>query len=141
MENKEMRQEILEAVNAGERALSSLKAAQNQLNSARNWGIWDMFGGGFLSDLIKHSRMDDASRYMETAKWDLKIFQKELKDVQLRTELKIESGGFLTFADFFLDGFFADYMMQTKIVEAKEQVEEAIEQVEMLLIQLKTMKE
>lgn len=140
MENYKMKQEIMEAVNAGERALTSLRAAQNQLNSARNWGIWDMFGGGLFTDLIKHSKMEDASRYMEAAKLDLKIFQKELKEVQFYTELKMEIGNFLTFADFFFDGFFADYMMQTKIVETKEQVEEAIEQVEMLLIQLKTIK-
>lgn len=138
MENNGMKQEIMEAISAGERALNSLRAAQNQLNSARNWGVWDMFGGGFISDIIKHSKMSDGSRYLESAKLDLQIFQKELRDVQLRTDIKIEAGSFLVFADFFLDGLFADYMMQTKIVEVKEQVEEAIEQVERLLIQLRT---
>ena len=47
MEIKNMRQEISEAIRAGERALSSLRAAQDKLGSARNWGIFDMLGGGF----------------------------------------------------------------------------------------------
>lgn len=34
--------EIMEAIAAGERALSSLRAAQDSLNSARGWGILDM---------------------------------------------------------------------------------------------------
>ena len=29
------------------RALNSLSAAKENLNSAKNWGLVDMFGGGF----------------------------------------------------------------------------------------------
>ena len=32
-----------EAVNAGRRALNSLQAAQKELESAKNWGLVDMF--------------------------------------------------------------------------------------------------
>ena len=38
--------EIKEAIAAGERALSSLYVAQEKLNSARGWGMFDLFGGG-----------------------------------------------------------------------------------------------
>ena len=40
--------EIDEAIRAGEQALDSLREAKNQLNSARNWGIYDMIGGGLI---------------------------------------------------------------------------------------------
>ena len=37
--------EIREAVEAGERALRSLRDARSSLGSARGWGMVDMFGG------------------------------------------------------------------------------------------------
>ena len=45
--------EKYEAIQAGERALVSLREAQNQLNSAKNWGVVDLLGGGLFTDLIK----------------------------------------------------------------------------------------
>lgn len=120
------KKEIREAIAAGEKALNSLYAAQDKLKSARGWGMIDLFGGGFFTDMVKHSKMDDASRYMEDAKRHLKVFQRELKDVDLSLDLRMEVGGFLSFADFFFDGLVADYLVQSKIESAREQVEDAI---------------
>ena len=122
--------EIQEAIDSGERALVSLRTAQEKLNSARNWGIFDMLGGGLLADLVKHSKMNDASTYLEEAKRDLLVFQKELQDVQETIDLKVDVDGFLTFADFFFDGFIMDYVVQSKIAEARKQIEQAIPLVE-----------
>lgn len=134
---KSERQEIREAVEAGERALFSLQTAREQLNSARNWGIWDLLGGGFFTDLMKHSKLENASRCIEMAKQDLQVFERELRDVTVDGDLKINIGNFLLFADFFFNGLIADYMVQSKIAEAKQQVDEAIERTELLLIQLR----
>lgn len=129
--------EIREAIVAGERALNSLYAAQNKLKSARGWGIFDMMGGGLLSDLMKHSRMNDASGYMEEARRDLEVFKRELADVSTSYNLRMDVDGFLTFADFFFDGLIADYLVQTKISQARGQVEEAIVKVSQILAELK----
>jgi len=137
MTNEIMIREMKEAIEAGERALSSLRMAQNQLNGARNWGIFDMFGGGLFSSMIKHLKMNDASRCMEDAKRNLQIFQRELKDVNVPMNLRMEVGSFLSFADFFFDGFVADYLVQSKIAEAREQVDDAICMVENILRNLK----
>lgn len=137
MNNEMMRREMKEAIDAGERALSSLRMAQEKLNSAGNWGLFDMFGGGLFSTMIKRSKMDDASELMETAKLDLKRFQKELKDVNVPLDMRMEVGSFLSFADFFFDGFVADYLVQSKISDAKEQVSDAIIRVEQILNELK----
>lgn len=139
MSNEVMRREIYEAIEAGERALRSLRTAQEKLNSAKNWGLFDMFGGGFFADIMKHSRMDDSSRYIEAAKNDLQIFQRELRDVRGNWNLSFQTGGFLSFADFFFDGFVADFMMQSRIAEARQQVDEAIHKTESLLRELKNM--
>ena len=128
-EEKEKREARL----AGQRALASLQDARNYLRSARNWGIIDLFGGGGLSGLLKHAKVRDASRSSEQAKADLQVFQRELRDVQSIDGLRIEIGDFLTFADFFFDGFVADYLVQSKIRNAQEQVDRAIDMVSNIL--------
>lgn len=120
MSNEMMRRELLEAISAGERALSSLKSTQEKLNNAGNWGIFDIIGGGMFSTFMKRSKMDEAKNLMESAKLDLKRFQKELKDVNVSWDLSMEVGGFLLFVDFFFDGFVADYLVQSKISDTKK---------------------
>lgn len=137
MTEERRRQEINEAVRAGEKALVSLRAAQSKLVSARNWGIWDILGGGLITSMVKHSRIDDASSYLESARMDLKVFQRELKDISDFSELGIDVGGFLSFADLFLDGIIADWMVQRKIDEAIRQVDNGIMRVESMISSLK----
>lgn len=133
MSNEIYKREIEEAIKAGDRALYSLKRAQEKLNSASSWGVFDIFGGGLLSTVIKRSKMDDAKYLMEEAKNDLKQFQKELGDINVPLDLRMEVGSFLSFADFFFDGFIADYLIQEKIIDAKNQVADAIYEVETIL--------
>ena len=68
----DIEKEKREAIEAGQRALSSLRTAKENLNSAKNWGLVDMFGGGFFSTMLKHSKMDQARQNMEQAKYDLR---------------------------------------------------------------------
>ena len=55
--SEELKKELDEAILAGERALGSLKTAYDNLTSAKNWGIFDMMGGGLIADMVKYSRM------------------------------------------------------------------------------------
>ena len=48
MSNEIMKREMKEAMDAGERALTSLRNAQVKLNSAGNWGLFDMFGASCI---------------------------------------------------------------------------------------------
>lgn len=132
----DLEKEKREAINAGYLALRSLLEAQKSLNSAKNFGIWDMLGGSFLSTMAKHSKMDQAKQYMEQAKYDLKKFSKELNDVNIIYHLDIETNDFLSFADWFFDGFVVDWMVQDRINKASYQVEEAIRRVENIIRQL-----
>lgn len=125
-----------EAMEAGNRALHSLREAQTNLDSARNWGLWDMFGGGTITSLIKSSRMDRAKQNMEQAKYDLRSFSKELNDVSMVINLDIETGDFLSFADWFFDNFFVDWMVQDRINKARDQVRDAIWKVENVMREL-----
>ena len=129
MEKKDMRKEIAEAVTAADRALQSLEEAGMYLSKAAGWGVWDLLGGGMFGTFMKHSRMDDASRAMEAAKSHLRRLKRELLDVELPSEFKLEAGDFLAFADYFFDGIIADWMVQTRIKDAEAQVEEAKQRV------------
>ena len=124
-----------EAIDAGERALDSLYGVRKELESAGNWGSLDMFGGGMFTTFVKHSKMNDAQRYMERAKRDLAAFSRELADVS--ETLNINTGDFLSFADYFFDGFLADMMVQSRIHDAQRQVDDAIYRVESILSRLR----
>ena len=128
----DIEKEKREAIEAGRRALNSLSAAKENLNSAKNWGLVDMFGGGFFSTMLKHSKMDQA-------KYDLRNFSRELNDVNMACDLHIDTGAFLSFADYFFDGFVVDWMVQDRINTAKRQVEEAIRRTESIVNQLQRM--
>ena len=134
MTNMDREKEIREARAAGVKALNTLRRAQGYLNSARNWGIYDMLGGGLISSLVKHSKMDDAARCVREAQRDLRAFSRELGDVNLPG---VEIGDFTRFADVFLDSFIADIMAQRRINEAREQVDRACRRVEDILRRLR----
>lgn len=129
--------EIQEAVRVGERALTSLREAERQLNSAGNWGLVDIFGGNTISGLMKHMKVNNASRCVDDARRDLAAFRNELGDIRDIENLNIDMDGFLTFADFFFDGFVADIFVQSKIRKGRQQVREAIRRVEDILNQLR----
>ena len=126
------RQEISEAIAAADNALSHLNAARDCLRSAGNWGIMDIMGGGFFSTLMKHSKMDGAAAELEGARAALQSFAKELQDVNEVLNVDIQTGDFLSFADYFFDGVIADWMMQKRINDAKAQIEEASRRVSVI---------
>lgn len=128
--------EIKEAVNAGRNAYDALLEMEKALDSAKGWGVWDLLGGGFFSDLMKHSHIDEANRLSYNVKHHLKVFQKELSDVNEFTDININISSFAKFADFFFDGLFADWFVQSKINESLSNVENAIWQVKGILEKL-----
>ena len=133
----DVQREKQEAYEAGRRALTSLRNAERELNSAKNWGFVDLLGGGLFTNLMKHSKMGNAQQYMEQAKYDLRNFSRELQDVNMCCNLNLDVGRFLTFADWFFDGIVADWLVQDRINQARNQVADAIRQIEAILPQLR----
>ena len=125
-----------EAIAAGERALDSLEKAQNCLESARGWGIYDILGGGLFSSLIKHGKMNKAEEYLSEAKYDLSRFEKELRDLNDFENINLDTQDFLGIADIIFDGLIADFAMQSRINDARAAVSRAIHRVEGILNRL-----
>ena len=126
-----------EAIDAGEKALVSLKEAKKALSSAYNWGAYDTwFGGGLISSLVKHSHMDDAKACIAKAEKDLRVFSDELKDIDL-TEVNLETGDTLGMTDVFFDNMFSDLLMQYRIEDAQKEVDQAINRAKEIIQKLR----
>ncbi len=119
---EERKREIKEAIEAGNLALQALSQVEGSIQQARGFGIWDMLGGGLISGLLKHSRMDEADRNMEIARQQLERFQRELEDISASYNLVVKFDGFTRFADYFFDNILVDFLVQERIVETAEQV-------------------
>ena len=118
------RREVQEALSAGRSAETALSAVLDSLDSAEDWGTWDMFGGGLLSTIAKHGHLDDAQAGIGYAQQCLSRFRTELADVQRMDVPQVYIGDFATFADYFFDGLFADWYVQSRIHDAQDGVSE-----------------
>ena len=136
---KDRATEIREAIDAADAALKHLGNAADMLDAAGRWGIVDMLGGGLITTLLKHRKISDAQDEIDEAKRALRIFVKELDDVDEATGLNVELGSGLQFADIFFDGVLADWIAQNKIDRAKQQVADAMRQVYAVRSQLERM--
>lgn len=114
--------EIGEAIQASKAALDTVYRIIEELESAESWGTWDLFGGGLVSDIAKHSHLDDAQELVEQLQVQLRLFKTELADVEIEADMQVSIDGFLRFSDYFFDGLFADWTVLDKIKKSLEQV-------------------
>ncbi|WP_010268717.1 coiled-coil domain-containing protein [Paenibacillus senegalensis] len=130
--------ELREAIHVGETVISALQQAERSMGSARNWGTYDMLGGGMIATAIKRSKMNDGNSYIHEAQKRMRRFEKELQDVQhYSQDFKAETGSLLTFADYFFDGLIVDWLVQNKIVNSLNEVNRQIRNVSSILNQLR----
>ncbi|WP_040213783.1 hypothetical protein [Clostridium polynesiense] len=106
--------ELMEAIKEGEALVFSMENLINSLESAKKWGLIDMAGGGMISTHIKHENLDKSREYIDSVKSNLGRFERELQDVS-KEEINIDLGVFISFADYFFDGFFVDWYIQGSI--------------------------
>jgi uncharacterized phage infection (PIP) family protein YhgE len=131
--------ELREAVSAGRSVIGALDRARDRLQSARNWGTYDMLGGGMIATAVKHSRIDDARSAIHAAQTSLRRFQTELRDVQRDVNVQIGIGGLLTFADYFFDGLITDWIVQGRIHQSLNQVSEKRSQISRIVTELEAL--
>ncbi len=122
-----------EAIDAGKKALHNLRRALSDLEGARSWGVYDIIGGGLISSLVKHNRMDTARQHISEAKRSLHLFEKELRDLENLESINLDTQDFLGFADVIFDGILADVAMQRRINDARVSLLQTINRVEDIL--------
>lgn len=111
-------------------ALKKLNLAKIDLKSASGWGVIDILGGGLISTLFKHKDMDDAEIHLKEAKSAINELSEELKQLDELYDIDVDTYTFLGFADLFLNGIITDWLMQSKIAQAQNQLDTAIKKVE-----------
>lgn len=128
MNSEDVLRELNHALELSSEARECLYNALNAISSARNWGIWDLFGGGFLSGFFKHHHLDEVRYQIERANPLLR----ELEAYAAPSGLGVNIPEFAVLADLLLDGLIADLYMQHKIRVIREDLEAAIEQLDII---------
>ena len=128
--------ELEEAISAGKTAEYIADDILQNLSSAEGWGTWDMIGGGLITDLTKHSHLDDAQEQVGRLQRALSKFKTELADVEIIADMKVNVDGFLRFADVFFDGLFSAWSVMNQIKDAQGQVKDVKNQISSLLYKL-----
>lgn len=124
--------ELIEAIDAGEIVLKELNEAKKAFDSAANWGVFDMVGGGLLATMAKHNKINEGKKILNSVSNSLKDFNRELKDVDQSKfiDMNIDLSDFLTFADYFFDGIFADFTVQSRINNVKSKIDTGIREIQ-----------
>ena len=136
---QQQKRELKEAISAGLRALAIADSILSSLDSAEGWGTWDLVGGGMLSDLAKHSHLDEAQAKVQQLQNELYNFKTELADVAVQADMQLNIDGFLRFADYFFDGLFADWAVLDKINQSQSNMQHTRNQIEDVLSKLRDM--
>lgn len=131
--------EIREAIDAADNALFYLSGAEKSCESAGNWGVFDILGGGFFATMIKRDKMSKTEKDVVEAKKAIEKLNLELDDIESIIDINIETGDFLTFADYFFDGFIADIMVQDKISKGLKEIKTSIRNIEEVKTKLESL--
>lgn len=114
--------QINEALSLTNQLIPLVNEAENSLASARNWGFLDIMGGGFITDLIKHSKLNKASGAMNQVSYLMQRLQMVLGSIEVPMDYRMQIGDFATLADFLFDGAIADIYMTSKIMSSLTEV-------------------
>ncbi|MDO4940222.1 MAG: hypothetical protein Q4E33_00845 [Erysipelotrichaceae bacterium] len=138
----ELTVQVNEAILVGEKTLTIIDNILENLQSAKNWGIFDMLSNGSLfSSIFKHSKLDSAQNKMEELKYMLNNFNKELNDVIVYCNVSyVNFDEFTKFVDILFDNFFIDIYAFSRISDSKKQIEQLRKDVIDVLNKLKNIK-
>ena len=114
--------QVNQALKLTDQLIATLDDAERQLSSARNWGFLDVLGGGFIVDLIKHSKLGNAKVSMERVNYLLEELKRVLGGISMPDDYRMDVSGILTFADFFFDSGIVDVYMTAKIMSSLNEV-------------------
>lgn len=130
--------ELEESIAVGNTLYEEIGYTKEILQSAKNWGTIDLFGGDFISSMAKHEKVDQAQKHFGRISNLLSNFNKELKDVN------IDSLNFSTTMktfDIFFDNIFTDISVNNQISKSYDDICKLQIDVDMILKKLKNNKQ
>ena len=115
--------EVGEAEQAARDAQHWLDAAAGRLDSARGWSTYDtFFGGGSISSMVKHDRMDDASDLIRRADAAMTRLSHELADIDLAPVGGVAVSSLTRGMDIWFDNLLSDLFSRDAILRAIDRV-------------------
>lgn len=122
--------ELDEAIATGKTSSDALWALEKLLSKANDWSTFDMFSDSMLADIMKRENLSKAQQQLQVAKEKIKVFERELQDVNVE-ELNVPAlDGFTFVMDFFFDNIFFDYTIKSKIKESLVKVRGVVDKVD-----------
>lgn len=131
--DQSMREEYIEVRQVAEKVLADIDGALNQLKRAKNWSMWDLFGGEFMTSWMKRRRMQDAEDYLSRLCNHLKELSDELQDVDHEQIASIDFSPSRAFWDLIFDNVFTDYKVHQEIKDAIYDLEKLRIEIEQLI--------
>lgn len=128
--------ELQEAKDAANKVIEKIDIALDTLDSAKFWGMWDMFGGDFFSSWKKRDKIEEANEYIKDIVDSVKVLEKELKDVDMVLPEEISNTMSDRVFDIWFDNFFTDLRVQGEIKYAMRELREFRDEIEKLYIRL-----
>lgn len=138
IQNRKLK-ELDEALSACKKLIMSLSSAKDDLASAKNWGIFDILGGGLIPSLVKHDHIKRASQYIKDSSEKAAILSRELRDLSVFFSIEqIEIDSLSKTFDTFFDNIFSDMSIQEQINTAYENICHNYETARILFEKLET---
>ncbi len=109
------RKELMEAREASNEVIELLDLAISKLKSAKNWGIWDIMGGGLISNLIKRNKISSANQLIQELNIAMKSLMGELDDIDMKALYGLSETTWDLFFDIGFDNIFTDVRVQREI--------------------------
>ncbi|MGP7959525.1 hypothetical protein ACTVCO_01775 [Sanguibacter sp. A247] len=136
-EAHELSRQVAEALAAARTAGAGFDAVLGQLGTAESWATFDLFGGGILTDLAKHSHIDEAQRLMADADAAVRRLQAELADVgEVATVDSVGVTEGTRLMDYFFDDIFSAMSVRNSLIDSRARVvtaRDAVQRVEQTL--------
>lgn len=123
--------EVSDVLQLGYALRWQLQGIMDILRSSRNWGWADLLGGGPVTGALKRDRMEQARKALAGLDMILEYFRKKFREAPVVSRISYEEwGNDLFAADFLLDGFVIDALVQVDIVDCQAEMERLYEQTE-----------
>ncbi len=132
-----LHKEINKAYYAGLKAQDALNEALYYLEQAKDLGILDITGGGLIISLSKYKSIDKANSFIDDFERNMRTFARDLLDVRLTGNLKVEISTFLKITDIYFDQIASDTIVQKKLFDSLNAAKELKPKVDEIVLKLK----
>jgi hypothetical protein len=116
-------------IEVGEKAVDALEDALDRINSARHWGLADIFGGRLLVTAFKNKRIRETEDALTQADHLLDQFADMALDYDISIAEHPDISEVLTVFDYVMDNFVTDLMIQSKLNEARSSIQRTLDEV------------